>query len=85
MTRLKAGKRQTVGQYVKKRGIGLRIDFFTRFSEDAGLLMILTRWHVDDPAGRMIEAFGDTIKVVKYEAIATQKSTGMRAIRYSPN
>ena len=46
-------------------------DFFTRFSEDAGLLMILTRWHVDDPAGRMIEAFGDKITVVKYEAIAT--------------
>lgn len=47
-------------------------DFFTRFSEDAGLLMILTRWHVDDPAGRMIEAFGDQITVVKYEAIAKQ-------------
>lgn len=47
-------------------------DFFTRFSEDAGLLMILTRWHVDDPAGRMIEAFGDKIIVVKYEAIATR-------------
>lgn len=46
-------------------------DFFTRFSEDAGLLMILTRWHIDDPAGRMIEAFGDKITVVKYEAIAT--------------
>lgn len=45
-------------------------DFFTRFSEDAGLLMILTRWHVDDPAGRMIDAFGDKIKVVKYTAIA---------------
>lgn len=45
-------------------------DFFTRFSEDAGLLMILTRWHIDDPAGRMIEAFGDRIKVLKYEAIA---------------
>lgn len=47
-------------------------DFFTRFSEAAGLLMILTRWHVDDPAGRMIDTFGDAIKVVKYEAIATQ-------------
>jgi predicted phage terminase large subunit-like protein len=47
-------------------------DFFTRFSEDAGLLMILTRWHVDDPAGRMIDAFGDKIKVLKYEAIATR-------------
>ena len=46
-------------------------DFFTRFSEDAGLLMILTRWHIDDPAGRMIDSFGDTIKVIKYKAIAT--------------
>jgi predicted phage terminase large subunit-like protein len=47
-------------------------DFFTRFSEDAGLLMILTRWHVDDPAGRMIDTFGDKIKVLKYEAIAVK-------------
>lgn len=47
-------------------------DFFTRFSEDAGLLMILTRWHIDDPAGRMIDTFGDKIRVVKYEAIAKQ-------------
>jgi predicted phage terminase large subunit-like protein len=47
-------------------------DFFTRFSEDAGLLMILTRWHVDDPAGRMIENFGDKIRVVTYKAIATE-------------
>lgn len=47
-------------------------DFFTRFSEDAGLLMILTRWHVDDPAGRMINKFGDKIKVVTYQAIAMQ-------------
>ena len=47
-------------------------DFFTRFSEDAGLLVILTRWHIDDPAGRMIESFGDDIEVVKYKAIATE-------------
>lgn len=43
-------------------------DFFTRFSEDAGFLMILTRWHTDDPAGRLIEAGG--IEVVTYKAIA---------------
>ncbi len=47
-------------------------DFFSRFSEDAGLLIILTRWHIDDPAGRMIKAFGDKIQVIKYEAIAKQ-------------
>src|SRR5262249_54522564 len=35
-------------------------DFFARFSKDAGLIMILTRWHVDDPAGRWIERFPDT-------------------------
>lgn len=44
-------------------------DFFTRFSEDAGLLCILTRWHVDDPIGRLIEANPD-VKVCKYPAIA---------------
>lgn len=45
-------------------------DFFTRFSEDAGLLTILTRWHIDDPVGRMIEMMGDDIKVLSYPAIA---------------
>lgn len=44
-------------------------DFFTRFSEDAGLLCILTRWHVDDPVGRLIELHPE-IKVCKYPAIA---------------
>lgn len=44
-------------------------DFFTRFSEDAGLLCILTRWHVDDPIGRLIEKYPD-VKVLSYPAIA---------------
>jgi predicted phage terminase large subunit-like protein len=44
-------------------------DFFTRFSEDAGFLMILTRWHVDDPAARLI-AEDKSVKVLKYKAIA---------------
>ncbi len=44
-------------------------DFATRFSDDAGLLMILTRWHVDDPAGRLILADQD-VKVLRYPAIA---------------
>jgi hypothetical protein len=26
-------------------------DFFSRFADHAGLLMIMTRWHVDDPVG----------------------------------
>jgi len=46
-------------------------DFFTRFSEDAGLLCILTRWHIDDPIGRLI-ASDKTVKVLKYRALAEE-------------
>lgn len=44
-------------------------DFLTRFSENAGLLTILTRWHVDDLIGRLIERV-DGIQVKSYPAIA---------------
>lgn len=46
-------------------------DFFGRFSKDAGFIMIMTRWHVDDPAGRWLERFPNT-RVVRYPAIATE-------------
>lgn len=46
-------------------------DFLTRFSEHAGLLAILTRWHVDDPIGRLIERV-DGVQVKSYPAIAEQ-------------
>ena len=48
-------------------------DFLTRFSEYAGMLMILTRWHIDDPAGRLINTSPKNINVYKYRAIATEK------------
>ncbi len=44
-------------------------DFMSRFSERAGLIMILTRWHFDDPAGRLLEHYPET-KVIRYPAIA---------------
>lgn len=44
-------------------------DFFTRFSEEAGLLAILTRWHVDDPIGRLVDRYPE-VKVLSYPAIA---------------
>lgn len=44
-------------------------DFFTRFSDDAALLVIGTNWHVDDPMQRMIEKFPD-MRVVDFPAIA---------------
>lgn len=46
-------------------------DFFTRFSEQAGLLAILTRWHVDDPIGRLISSKSG-VKVLKYPALADE-------------
>ena len=46
-------------------------DFFTRFSEQAGFLMILTRWHIDDPAGRLQDKY-PKIKVITYKAIAEE-------------
>jgi predicted phage terminase large subunit-like protein len=44
-------------------------DFLTRFSADAGLLTIATRWHQDDPLGRAMRKFPD-LKVSRYPAIA---------------
>lgn len=46
-------------------------DFFTRFSDDAALLMILTRWHVDDPVGRLKQEFPE-IRLLRYPALAEQ-------------
>jgi len=34
--------------------------------------MIMTRWHVDDPAGRMIEHFGKRVSIVRFPAIAEE-------------
>jgi predicted phage terminase large subunit-like protein len=46
-------------------------DFFTRFSDSAGLLIIMTRWHVDDPVGRFIERF-PAATILRYPAIAEE-------------
>lgn len=45
-------------------------DFFTRFSENAGLLIILTRWHIDDPVGRLLDKMPTGVRVLKYKAVA---------------
>ena len=44
-------------------------DFFTRFSEEAGLLCILTRWHIDDPIGRLLKRYKG-VRLLSYPAIA---------------
>jgi predicted phage terminase large subunit-like protein len=45
-------------------------DMMTRFSEDAGMLLIMTRWHISDPLGRLKEILGDELKIISYPAIA---------------
>jgi hypothetical protein len=46
-------------------------DFFSRFSDQAGMVMIGTRWHLDDPIGRWIERFPETT-ILNYSAIAEE-------------
>src|SRR5262249_7818726 len=46
-------------------------DFFTRFSDSAGLLMIMTRWHVEDPVGRFMERLPEA-KILRYPALAEE-------------
>jgi predicted phage terminase large subunit-like protein len=50
-------------------------DFFNRFAKNAGLLIIMTRWHPDDLLGRAIEKFGSKMRVLPYKAIAEQDET----------
>lgn len=46
-------------------------DFLSRFSDKAGLIIIMTRWHVDDPVGRLLVKFPQAT-VLKYQAIAEE-------------
>jgi predicted phage terminase large subunit-like protein len=45
-------------------------DWGARFAKDAGMLIIMTGWHVDDLLGRFIEKSGGDITVLDYPAIA---------------
>jgi predicted phage terminase large subunit-like protein len=56
-------------------------DFFPRFDASAGLLLIQTRWHVDDVFGRLQAKFGlyskanpTGVRVLRYTAIAEENT-----------
>jgi predicted phage terminase large subunit-like protein len=52
-----------------------RTTFYSRQAPGAGILLIMTRWHTDDLAGRLIEAQssgGDKWDIVSYPAIAEE-------------
>jgi len=51
-------------------------DFMTRFDVRGALLLIQTRWHLDDPAGRLIDRYPG-VRVLRYPAIAEQDETHM--------
>lgn len=48
-------------------------DFGTRFQENSALLLVLTRWHLDDLAGRLLESEEcKNIRRIRYPALATE-------------
>ncbi len=49
-------------------------DFMTRHSKDSALLVIATRWHIDDMIGRMKEKWPD-MTVLNFPAIAERDET----------
>ena len=66
------GRAEAQSKVIRDKTWGwLTDDFFGRFSDQAGLLMIMTRWHLDDPLGRWIEHFPQT-RVLRYTAVATK-------------
>ena len=53
-------------------------DFLSRFAKNSALLIFMTRWHVDDLLGRLIERFPD-LRVLRYPAIAERDDNYRRA------
>lgn len=45
-------------------------DFLSRLSKSAGLLIIMTRWHVDDLLGRLLNQSSHEVRVLRYPALA---------------
>lgn len=63
------GRAESMYKSMRDKAWGwLTDDFLSRFSDQAGMIMINTRWHVD-PAGRWMQRFPET-EEIKYQAIA---------------
>lgn len=45
----------------------------TRLAEDATVILVLTRWHEDDLAGRFLERFGDEWELLNFPALSEGK------------
>jgi predicted phage terminase large subunit-like protein len=49
-------------------------DWMARFHKNAGMLAIMTRWHIDDMLGRFIDRFPE-VQICRYPAIAEEDET----------
>jgi predicted phage terminase large subunit-like protein len=58
--------------------------FYTRAEENARILLTLTRWHVDDLAGRLIKQMKDDPKADKWEVVAFPAIRGPEPCLYDP-
>jgi predicted phage terminase large subunit-like protein len=47
-------------------------DFCTRLSKNAGFLIIMTRWHIDDLLGRLLRQSDREMRVLRYPALAEE-------------
>ena len=47
-------------------------DFCTRLSKNAGFLIIMTRWHLDDLLGRLLRQSDREVRVLRYPALAEE-------------
>lgn len=56
-------------------------DFFTRFADGAGLIILMTRWHLDDPVGRLLETEFiknfKHIRILEYPALGRWNNKGV--------
>lgn len=51
---------------------------FTRLQEGGGVIVMATRWHMDDPIGRLLRSQPDRWKLINYSAIAEQDEPNRR-------
>jgi predicted phage terminase large subunit-like protein len=66
------GRAEAMSKLIRdKVWMWLMDDYFSRFSDHAGIIMIMTRWHKDDPVARFKEVFPHCT-VINYPALATQ-------------
>jgi predicted phage terminase large subunit-like protein len=64
------GRAEASSQIIRDKAWNwLTDDFLPCFANDAALLLIMTRWHLDDPAGRMMEHYPG-VRVLRYPALA---------------